>query len=191
MAAADCRRYAAASVSLLVCDTTATVTVEEEAVAEAVATAAAIAIAEVSAACFSSGLSTFTVNGRSIAMATATAWAEAFATATATSAACSKCETVATFIGETFSDILLEAVADAEVNLEKLHPGADAIQVANSLVADIQEATIVAFATVRLFEQPRPRHCQQPLYTHCTDMFPVMDLGTARIFTPRHSQLVC
>lgn len=145
--------------SIAICDTgSASFAVEEEATAEAVATAAARAIAQVTAACYSTGLSTFTVNGMSLATAEASAWASAFATATAESSACGKCEAAATFIADTFSDILLKAVASAEVNLEKLDPGADAIQVANSLVEDIQEATIVAFAVV-CFTLSRPTSC--------------------------------
>jgi len=133
-----------------VCNTTELVAVEQVAVAEATATAAARTVANITSGCVSSGRSSFMVNGRTFAVASATAFATAFASAAAESSACGKCEVAAEFIGETFSNIFIEAVAEAEVNLEKLDPDADPDQIENSLVTDIQEVTIVAFADVRL-----------------------------------------
>lgn len=131
------------------CDTTETDAAEQEAVAEAVATAGAQTVANLTAACVSAGPgSSFMVNGVSFAVASATAFASAFATATTESSVCDKCEAAATFIAEAFEEIFIEAVSDAEVNLDNMDPDADPSQVANSLVTDIQEVTIVAFANV-------------------------------------------
>eukprot|EP00892_Ulva_mutabilis_P008847 jgi/Ulvmu1/6334/UM029_0042.1 len=116
-------------------------------VANEVATATAVAVANATASCFASGAGSFIINGQTLATAKASAIAEAFVSALAEARVCADCAAVANFTGASFKEILLNATATAELNLEGSGT-LDPVQTANQLVEDIQTSVIRAFATV-------------------------------------------
>lgn len=87
------------------------------------------------------------MNGLSLGQARATAVAEAFATALATAPACDGCEAVANFTGRSFSEILINATARAEVNFDS-STSTDPTTTATQFAEDIASVVIRAFSTV-------------------------------------------
>lgn len=142
---AEDARAVASAASVVAANVCGDQIVNDEDVANQVATATASAIANQTVACTTSGLGTFTVNGLSIGQSRATAVAEAFVTALATAPACENCTAVANFTGASFSEILLNATAQAEVNLDSA-TSTDPVVLANDFAEDIRTVVIRAFA---------------------------------------------
>lgn len=83
---------------------------------------------------------------------------------------CGKCSAAAEFLAESWSEIFLEAVAEAEVHLEGAADG-DSIQaVSNAFVEAVADATVTAYAQVSHPRQDAAAHCCRvvgPLAIHC------------------------
>lgn len=99
------------------------------------------------------GSGSFRVNGRSRASAEAVAFAEAYAETLAEAEACGGCSAAATFLGETVEEVLLEAVAEAEVSLAA-SAGAPLELRFETFVVEVVEGVATAVAQVR-----PPRRC--------------------------------
>lgn len=87
------------------------------------------------------------MSGRSRAQAEALAFAEAYAETLAAAEICGGCSAAATFLGESFEAVLLEAVAEAEVTLasSKETPVASF----ETFVKEVVEGVATAVAGVR------------------------------------------
>ena len=84
-----------------------------------------------------------------MAVAEATAIASAYASALGSAADCNRCQTSASFVAEQIEIILLRAVAAAEVRLiAAAQPGVPVTVAFSNFVADVEQASVVAFAEV-------------------------------------------
>lgn len=110
----------------------------------------------ITAAPCAGGSGSFRVNGRSRASAEAVAFAEAYAETLAEAEACGGCTAAATFLGERVEEVLLEAVAEAEVSLAA-SAGAPLELRFETFVVEVVEGVATAVARVR-----PPRRCMLP-----------------------------
>eukprot|EP00892_Ulva_mutabilis_P008843 jgi/Ulvmu1/6330/UM029_0038.1 len=149
---------AAASASAHICgddlqDDHAHAVAAATAVAEATTRAAATAVANVAADCYASGQASFKINGRSAANAEAYAFAEAYAVAIADASVCGKCSAAADFVAESWEEIFLRAVAEAEVDLEESANGGTVTARKHDFVTHVADVTITAYAAVLVSAQ--------------------------------------
>lgn len=97
------------------------------------------------------GRASFRLNGRSLVEAEAVAIANSVVSLVLESDACGTCSIATELFAEAYTEIVLQASALAQANLEgDSTTGMPAVAIANDIVEDIINASAIAYASVRL-----------------------------------------
>lgn len=136
------------TVTAYVCNSTEVNTAQANVTAQEVATATAFAIASVTARCYANGRASFRLNGRSLVEAEAVAIASSVVSLVLESDACGTCNIATELFAEAYTEIILQASALAQANLEGDAAGTPVVALANDLIENIVNASATAYASV-------------------------------------------